>query len=147
MPSHDPPTGRGAGWSHFAHEADIGVRSWGPTAEAAFEQAALALTAVVTEHAVASRDRVAVRCEAPTHELLLVEWLNALIYEMAVRRMLFGQFKVHISGTVLTGEAIGEPVDVARHQPAVEPKGATYTALKVARDAQGTWRAECVIDV
>ena len=147
MPSRDPPTDFPAGWSHFAHEADIGVRGWGPTTEAAFEQAALGLTAVVTEHAVASRDRVVVRCEAPALELLLVEWLNALIYEMAIRRMLFGRFKVRISGNVLNGEAIGEQVDVARHQPAVEPKGATYTALKVARDQRGTWQAECVIDV
>ena len=147
MPNREPFTDGPAGWSHFAHEADIGIRGWGPTVEAAFEQTALALTAVVTEHAVASHTRVAIRCEAPALDLLLVEWLNALIYEMAVRHMIFARFKVRISGTELDGEAVGERVDVARHEPAVEPKGATYTALRVARDAKGVWRVQCVIDV
>jgi protein archease len=138
---------RAAGWSHFAHEADIGVRGWGPTAEVAFEQAALALTAVITEQPVALRERVTVRCQAPALDLLLVEWLNALVYEMAVRRMLFGRFRVRITDDTLEGEAFGETVDVARHRPAVEVKGATYTALRVAKERDGLWRAECVADV
>ena len=136
-----------AGWSHLPHDADIGVSGHGPTVEAAFEQAALAMTAVVTEREVRPLQTVAVRCEAPDLELLLVEWLNALVYEMAVRKMLFGRFKVRIAGRALEGEASGEPVDVARHEPAVEVKGATYTALHVAREEDGTWRAECIIDV
>jgi SHS2 domain-containing protein len=45
------------------------------------------------------------------------------------------------------GELWGEPVDVGRHAPACEPKGATLTALKVARDSDGLWSAGCVIDV
>ena len=34
-------------WEHFAHDADIGVRGRAATLAGAFEQAALALTAVV----------------------------------------------------------------------------------------------------
>jgi SHS2 domain-containing protein len=30
-----------AGWEHFPHGADVGVRGFGATAAAAFEQAAL----------------------------------------------------------------------------------------------------------
>ncbi len=85
-------------------------------------------------------------CEAPDLELLFVEWLNAIIYEMAVRNMLFSRFSVRIDGTRLTGTLWGEPVDVARHQPACEPKGATYTALKVAEN-DGIWSAACIVDV
>ncbi|MDJ0951479.1 MAG: archease, partial [Alphaproteobacteria bacterium] len=33
-----------------------------------------------------------------------------------------------------------------RHRPAVEPKGATMTALQVAQKDSG-WAAACVIDV
>jgi tRNA nucleotidyltransferase (CCA-adding enzyme) len=135
------------GWEHFPHDADVGVRGFGPTPEAAFEQAARALTAVVTDSAIADRSTVEVECDAPEVELLFVEWLNAIIYEMAVRRMLFGRFAVRIDGTHLSGTLWGEPVDVGRHVPACEPKGATYTALKVARDPDGTWSAACVVDV
>lgn len=77
-------------WSHFHHEADIGVRGIGASKEEAFEQAALALTAVITEpEKVAPKELVALKCEAPDDALLFADWLNALVYEMATRKMLF----------------------------------------------------------
>ena len=135
-------------WEHFAHGADIGVRGVGTTKGEAFEQAALALTAVLTDpDAVAARIAVDIRSEAPDDELLLVDWLNALIYEMTTRKMVFGRFAVTIAGDLLTATAWGEPVDRARHCPAVEVKGATYTALSVAQRRDGAWVAQCVVDV
>jgi tRNA nucleotidyltransferase (CCA-adding enzyme) len=135
-------------WEHFAHGADIGVRGRGDSRAAAFEQAALAMTAVVADPgSVAPRQLVELRCEAPDDELLFVDWLNALIYEMATRHMLFSRFEVETDGRSLRGKAWGENVDVARHQPGVEIKGATYTSLQVGRSAEGSWTAECVVDV
>ncbi len=139
-----PADGRRS-WEHFSHDADIGVRGFGPSIEAAFEEAAHALTAVVTDAEVAASTRVEVACEAPDVEILLVEWLNAVIYEMAVRRMV--RFAVRIEGKRLHGALWGEAVDRERHAPACEPKGATYTALRVARGAGGVWSAGCVVDV
>ncbi len=136
-----------ARWENFPHDADVGVRGWGATAAEAFEQAARALTAVVTHAEVQPQIPIQVTCEAPDLELLFVEWLNAVIYEMAVRDMLFGRFRVKIEGRRLEGTLWGEPVDVERHAPACEPKGATYTALRVAEDASGTWSAACIVDV
>ena len=138
---------RVARWEHFPHEADVGVRGIGATAAEAFEQGALALTAVVTRNEVEPTIQVEVSCEAPDLELLFVEWLNTIIYEMAVRGMLFGRFAVRIEGMRLAGTLWGEPVDVERHAPACEPKGATYTALKVAADDDGIWSAACIVDV
>lgn len=137
-----------ARWEHFDHGADIGVRGMGPTKQAAFEQIALALTAVVTDPATV-RPQVAVEigCEAPTDELLVVDWLNALVYEMATRRMLFATFAVKIEGSRLNATAWGERVDAARHEPAVEIKGATYTELRVGGQEDGGWLAQCVVDV
>ena len=128
-------------YEHFPHGADIGVRGIGPTREAAFEQAALALTAIVVDPAsVAPRTGVEIACEAPDDELLLVDWLNAVVFEMATRSMLFGRYEVTIDGGRLNGRAWGETVDRARHQPTVEPKGATMTALGVQRRPDGTWK-------
>ena len=135
-------------WDHFPHDADIGVRGRGDTPAAAFEQGALALTAVISDpQGVEPREAVAVQCEAPDLELLFVEWLNALVFEMATRSMIFARFAVAIADARLEGTAWGEPVDVDRHQPATEVKGATYTQLRVAQSADGTWVAECVVDV
>jgi tRNA nucleotidyltransferase (CCA-adding enzyme) len=138
----------GTRWEHFPHQADMGVRGIGPTLAAAFEQAALAMTAAVTDPAdVALGQAVEIHCEAPDDELLLVDWLNALILEMAARRMLFGRFEVGLDGHRLHATAWGEAVDPARHQPAVEIKGATYTGLEVRRNEAGLWLAQCVVDV
>jgi tRNA nucleotidyltransferase (CCA-adding enzyme) len=135
-------------WEHFEHGADVGIRGIGPTKEAAFEQAALALTGAVTDPlSVRPAVPVAITCEAPSDEDLLVDWLNALVYEMATRRMLFGAFVVAIDGTRLRATAWGEDVERVRHEPAVEVKGATYTALRVQRLADGHWLAQCVVDV
>jgi len=134
-------------WEHFPHGADVGVRGHGPTRAAAFEQAALALTAAVCDPgSVLSEEAVEIDCEAADEELLLAAWLNAVVYEMAVRRMLFGRFAVAIDGLRLHGRAWGEPVDLGRHRPAVEVKGATLTELRVAQ-GPGGWLAQCVIDV
>lgn len=136
-----------AHWEHFAHMADMGVRGWGATKAAAFEQAGIAMTAIVADpDKVRPIEAVAVRCEAPDDELLFAAWLNSLIYEMATRKMLFSRFKVRFSGSVLTAEAWGEHLDVVRHQPAVEVKGATYTELRVTH-ANGGWMAQTVVDV
>lgn len=145
MPSR---SGAVRNWEHFPHQADMGVRGIGSTKEAAFEAAALALTAVVTDpKSVAPTQAVSIVAEAPDDELLLVDWLNALVYEMATRRMLFSRFDVQFNDHALRATAWGEPVEVARHEPVVEVKGATYTALSVKQDGQGRWIAQCVVDV
>jgi protein archease len=134
-------------WEHFSHGSDIGVRGFGASVEEAFEQAAVALTAVVADVSrIRQLESIEVRCTAPDVELLLVSWLNAVIYEMAVRKMLFSGFQVATSGCSLTGNLLGEKVDPERHQLAVEAKGATYTGLRVAQQ-DGQWLAECVVDV
>ncbi len=133
---------------HFSHDADIGVRGIGPTCEAAFEQAAIALSAVVVDVSTIRPEReVHIECEAPSYAFLLVDWLNALIFRMAVDRFLFGRFHVVIKDHQLQADAWGETIDLTRHVLAVEPKGATYTALKVEQATDGTWIAQCVIDV
>ncbi len=137
-----------ARWEHFPHEADIGVRGLGATLEQAFEQAALALTAVIVDPAaVAPKEAIRLFCEAPDAELLLVDWLNTLVYEMVTRNMLFSRFEVHLEDERLDAQVWGEALEPGRHHPAVEVKGATYTALRVAHQPDGSWLAQCVVDV
>ena len=141
IPEQPPP------WEIYEHGADVGVRGFGATPAEAFERAALALTAAVTApEDVAPLERVEIACEAPDLELLLAAWLDAIIYEMVTRRMLFSRFRVEIRDERLNGEAWGERIDVERHHPAVEVKGATYTTLRVARHGEG-WMAQTVVDV
>jgi len=140
--------GQTTGWEHFDHGADIGVRGIGATPEQAFEQAAIAMTAVVCDpQTVRAQTSVDIECQGSDLELLFVDWLNALIYEMSTRRMLFRSFKVRIDSDGLAATATGETVDQDRHQPAVEIKGATFTTLQVEQDSSGRWCAQTVVDV
>jgi SHS2 domain-containing protein len=135
-------------WQHFAHGADIGVRGRGATLDEAFAQAAVALTAVVADPAtVRPAESVHLQCRMGDRDLLLYEWLNTLVFQMATRHMLFSRFDVHVSADRLEAVAHGEVVDVARHAPAVEVKGATLTELAVRQEPDGRWVAQCVLDV
>jgi len=135
-------------WEHFPHKADIGIRGAGATKEQAFEQAAVALTAVITEpEKVAPKQKVEITCQADDDELLLADWLNSLLYEMATRKMLFSRFEVRIEQSHLSATAWGEKLDVSKHLPTTEVKAATYAELNVRQERDGTWIAQCVVDV
>lgn len=138
----------GRHWRLFEHDADIGLSAAAASREALFAAVAEALTAVVTDPGlVECRESIDVECAAPDDSVLLVDWLNALIYEMATRHMLFCRWDVRLQDHTLSAKVCGEAINRARHQPAVEIKGATYTALSVTQDAHGGWHANCVVDV
>ena len=135
-------------WQTFPHQADIGVRGSGATLPEAFSAAARALTSVICDPATVAADQfVSIECSAPDAELLFLDWLNALIYEMSTRHMLFSEFDVRIDGRHLQATAWGEPIDVTRHRPASEVKGASFCELAVGRGTDGRWLAQCVVDV
>ena len=134
-------------WEHFEHQADMGVRGFGNKPAEAFEQAALAMSAIITDLSlIEPREEVTISCQEPDQELLFADWLNALVFEMFTRNMLFSQFEVFIENGHLKARARGEPIEVKRHQPTVEIKGATYTELAVHR-SQDQWIAQCIVDV
>ena len=136
------------GWEHYEHTADMGIRGFGATKEEAFEQAALAMTAVTVDlKTIEQNEAVEITCEEEDIELLFSAWLNKIIYEMATRNMLFSKFEVHIDDGILKAKAWGEKLDKQRHKPSVEIKGATYSDLKVRQDKNGTWIAQCVVDI
>ena len=137
-----------AHFEHFVHQADIGLRGIGSTPAEAFEQTAIALTAVITDPAQVTPHTLAVvTCSADSDELLLVDFLNSIIFEMATKKMLFSHFHVTLLPGFLRASLWGELIDTNKHQPAVEVKGATYHSLALKRDENGAWVAECVVDV
>ncbi|OQA23765.1 MAG: hypothetical protein BWY59_02537 [Verrucomicrobia bacterium ADurb.Bin345] len=137
-----------ARWEHFSHPADVGVRGIGATREEAFQQAALAMMAVITDpQHVTARDVFELELDSKEDDLLLVDWLNRLIYEMNTRGMLFGRFDVWVDTPHLRARVWGEKLSVRKHKPAVEVKAATYHQAAVYQEASGAWIAQCVVDV
>lgn len=135
-------------WEHFEHDADIGIRGIASTLDQAFEQAALALTAVITDPAaIIEAKAVPINCYEADNDLLFLDWINELVYEMAAQGLLFGRYQVAIKQGKLTATAFGEAVNHQKHQPAVEIKGATFTELHVYQSPDSMWIAQCVVDV
>lgn len=135
-------------WEHLEHDADIGLRAAADSREELFRLMAEALTALVAEPgSVRPVETINVSCEAPDDALLMVDWLNTLIFEMATRKMLFSAWQVRLDDHRLVASVSGEAVDRRRHKPVVEVKGATYTSLSVAQGADGIWHGQCVVDV
>lgn len=135
-------------WEHYEHQADIGIRGFGGTMAEAFEQAALAMMAVMVEPGrVKPSEWVDIRCMDADPEILLADWLNAVLFEVSVRKMFFSCFQVMIGEGKLCGRACGERIHPRRHQPVVEVKGASYLGLAVRPQEGGGWLAQCVVDV
>jgi SHS2 domain-containing protein len=140
-------TERGVNYETFEHEADIGVRGFGGNIEEVFANTALAMYSVMVRiDAVRPLEKRLVTVSAPDIELLLVEWLNALLALSDIDRMVFSKFDVKIDGESLNGIAWGEKLDRMRHEPNVEVKGATYHLLRVMEE-NGRYVAQCVVDV
>ena len=135
-------------WEHFPHAADMGIRGIGRTKNEAFEEAAKALVALTTDlERVSPKEKVVVSLSAPDEEQLLVEWLDALVFEMATRRFVFSRFEVRIEGGKLEGTLWGEPWDEGLHPIGVEVKGPTFTELHVGVRDDGLWVAQLIVDV
>lgn len=132
--------------AYFEHGADIGIVGRGATMEEAFEDAARATFAVMTDlDAVKPVESVSVELEEADNELALVSWLNLLLGLARERGMVFSRFKLERDGARWRGSASGEPWRPALER-GVEVKGATLTMLEVKKTANG-WEARCIVDV
>lgn len=132
--------------AYFEHDADTGIIGRGTLIEEAFENAARAVFATMTElDRVRPETSVAIEFEEADPELALVIWLNRLLAEARSRALIFGRFHLRRNGARWSGTAEGEPwrADMER---GVEVKGATLTSLAVTQQ-DGLWEARCVVDL
>ena len=133
-------------YTYFEHDADIGITGRGPTVESAFEQAARAMFAIMTDiEQVRPVEECEVAFEEGDDEIALVTWLNLILAETRSRGMVAAEFEVSRQGSQWRGRCHGERWrdELVR---GVEVKGATLTMLSVSNRG-GAWEARCVVDV
>lgn len=137
---------RSAGDAYFDHDADVGIVGRGATLEEAFEAAARATFAIMTDiEAVREERSVPVEFEEADVELALVRWLNLLLALSHEEGLVFGRFWLERDGVRWRGGASGEPWRPELER-GIEVKGATLTMLQVRQSGEG-WEARCVVDV
>jgi len=131
--------------------SDLFFVAQGRTVEAAFAAAGQAFLAATVERpeAVERRDRRSVALEEPDLELLLMRFLNELVYLRDTEELLLHPQHVEIvwDGSVhLRADLIGERIDRRRHTLASDVKAATAHGLRVAKTTGG-WTATATLDV
>ncbi len=132
----------------FEHTADLGLRVRAADLNGLFAEVARALFSVVVEDldTVVASQRLEIRIAGTDREFLLFDWLRALLYHFDAEHLLFSRFEAKVGEDGLTGEAWGELMDPARHEPNHEVKAITYHGLKVEKTADG-WLAEVIVDI
>ncbi len=131
---------------YFEHDADIGIIGRGITVEQAFEAAAQAVFAIVTNlDLVQPSSTLTLEFEEADPELALVTWLNLLLGKSREQGMIFSRFHVQHHGNIWHAEALGEKWHAGLER-GVEVKGATLTMLSV-KQTGAMWEARCIVDV
>ena len=137
-----------SGWDQFEVEADVGIRSWGPTRAAAVAQLTLGVFSLLADPAtVEVRERREVRAQADGPEALLVTWIDECLYVHEIEGFVVHEVEMTVcTDTLAHGYLHGEPVDPARHRIGSVVKGATYhqTALT---ERDGLHEARLIVDV
>jgi SHS2 domain-containing protein len=131
--------------------SDLAFVARGATLEAAFAAAARALLAATVEDpdSVRRHERRALALEEPDLELLLLRFLNELVYLRDAEELLLHAERVAVErdGTArLRAELAGERIDRRRHRLASEVKAATAHGLRMTSSAEG-WTASVTLDV
>lgn len=138
-------------YTFFSHTGDVGLRVTAGSLGELFADAALALADLLTDPAaICPRDEVHVALAAPDVDMLLVDWLNELIYRHDAEAWLVARAEVDVArdagAVALRATVKGERQDARRHPARLLVKAATYHALEVRQDDSG-WVATVVLDV
>ena len=138
-------------YAFFDHTGDVGVSVRARSLAQLFADAALALTDTITDRRLIAIARsAAVDLTSTAVDLLLVDWLNDLIYRFETDNLAVARADVDVTAREgawrVRGTVGGESLDPARHPVRTLVKAATYHALEVTQ-AGGEWHAAFVLDV
>jgi len=131
--------------------SDLAFVAHAPTLDDLFAAASEALLAASVENpdAVASSEQQTLALEEPDLELLLLRFLNELVFLRDARGLLLRARHVRVSAgspAHLEASLEGEPLDPGRHVLAADVKAATAHGLRVEREGEG-FRASVTVDV
>ena len=125
------------------HTADAYIEAYGETLEEAFENAAAAMTDVMTElEKVEAQTEESFRVEGQDEPALLYSWLEELLLEFELKGNLYSRFEVlgieeTSEGVRLRAKAWGEKYDPERHPTKVGIKAATYHQMEILKEPGG----------
>jgi SHS2 domain-containing protein len=135
------------------HTADVGFEVEAPTLEALFDEARAALLMTVFESPPEEgENEEVVRLSGIDLEVLLVRWINELVYLIQGEGFVPVRVNMEVreteeeGGYALQAHLAGTPLNTEGHGWQGEIKSATFHGLAVERGGEG-WGARVILDV
>jgi SHS2 domain-containing protein len=130
------------------HTADIGIVAYGADIKQVFANAALGLFNLMSDLADFKENvRREVELSAEDVEILLVEWLNELIYIFDVEHIIFKRFEIEeLTSTEIKATCFGEKIEPGKHKLKREIKAATYHMLQISKE-DGSYKVQVIFDI
>lgn len=115
------------------HTADICIRVYGKSLDRLFKNSARAMMELITDREkINPSQEIEIEVRGETKEELLVHWLQEILFLHEVKKMVFKDFRLNlISETHAKGKAIGEKIDIDKHELSFDIKAVTYHNLKI----------------
>ena len=115
------------------HTADVCIRVYGKSFDELFENAARAMMELITDREkINPSQEIEIEVRGETKEELLVHWLQEILFLHEVKKIVFKDFRLNlISETHAKGKAIGEIIDINKHELSFDIKAVTYHNLKI----------------
>jgi SHS2 domain-containing protein len=130
------------------HTADIGIVAYGADIKQVFANAALGLFNLMADLDNLKEDvEREIELSAEDVEVLLVEWLNELIYISEVEHIIFKRFEINeLRNTQLKATCFGEKIKPGQHRLKREIKAATYHMLRLNKE-DGSYKVQIIFDI
>lgn len=130
------------------HTADIGIVAYGSDIKELFANAALGLFSLILDvDAIGEHDERTLELSAEDTDVLLVEWLNELIYIFDVEHTAFKRFEINeLTGNTIKARCFGEKIDPQRQKIKREIKAATYHMLQIEKE-DSTYKVQVIFDI
>ena len=130
------------------HTADIGIVAYGTDIKQVFANAALGLFSLMADPDDFSEGiKRDLELSAEDVEVLLVEWLNELIYIFDVEHIFFKRFEIDkLTSNQIRARCFGEKIKPGQHKLKREVKAATYHMLQINKE-DGGYKVQVIFDI
>ena len=136
------------GFTFFEHTADIGIRASAATIQELLVQMARGLRELLAEDSpVRPQEQRTLRLAAEDADLLLLKWLQELLFWFSTDRFLPAEFVFQqATPTSVVALVHGSRFDPSRDTQGREVKAITRHQLDV-RQAEGRWHGQVIVDI
>ena len=114
------------------HKADAKFKAFGKTLNQKFENAAKAMTSILTEDKIKLKTKKIIKIKGIDQKNLLYNFLEELLFLIDTKSFIPGKIKVKIKDLTLEAELQGDKIQ--NYETKSDIKAVTYNQMKITKD-------------